>query len=106
MRNRRPAGPQGTLGQRVVQIYDTVHRALWAVLAAGLIMFVVFDLPAVLNGDRVYASHRARAVEAEDNFYCQRWGMAAGSGRHSLCMSDLARLRQNVEKQVADDSDF
>jgi hypothetical protein len=106
MQNRRPGKTGGTIRRRVADVYDTVHSALWAVLIAGLIMFVVFDLPAVLKGDRVYETHRARALEAEDNFYCRRWGMAAGSGRHGLCMSDLAHLRAAVEKRAADDSGF
>ena len=86
--------------------YDNVNMALWAMLIAGLIVFAVFGIPAMSSAQARYQALQARAVEAENAFYCRRWGMGPGSGKHRLCMSDLNQVRRNVEERLADESDF
>lgn len=106
MRQRQHGRTGNAIRQRVLHIYDTVHIALWASLSAALIMFAAFGLPQALKGEKVFEAQRAHAIESEDAFYCRRWGMAPGSGRHQMCMSDLERLRASVAQRLADDSDF
>ena len=88
------------------RVYDEVHMGLWAILIAGLIFFGVVGLPAMTPDEAGYAAARAHANETEDAFYCRRWGLIAGSGKHRTCMSDLEQLRRSVEKQMAYDSVF
>ena len=90
----------------VVLVYDNVHMALWATLIAALIFLGAFGIPAMSAGQARYEAERAHQIEAEDAFYCRKWGMGAGSGKHLLCMTDLQQLRRGVEKRLADESDF
>ena len=90
----------------VVIVYDNVHMALWATLLAALIFLGAFGIPAMSAGRARYEAARAHQIEAEDAFYCRKWGMGAGSGKHLLCMTDLQQFRRGVEKRLADESDF
>jgi hypothetical protein len=33
--------------------------------------------------------HRAQELTSENNFYCEKWGMAAGTHQHTICTMDL-----------------
>ena len=105
----RPSSRRSDTNQarRIVRrVYDNVNLALWAIAAAMLIVLGVFGVPTPLAHHSRYEAQRAQAIEAEDEFYCRKWGMAAGSGRHSICMTDLEQFRHSVEKRVADEADY
>ncbi len=86
--------------------YDNVHMALWAMLIAGLIVMGTFGVPSLLAARSAYEARQVLAVEAEEAFYCSKWGMGAGTSNHNLCMSDLAQFRRGDEKRMADESFF
>jgi hypothetical protein len=90
----------------ILAIYNTVERALWSCLIAAVIMFAVFVLPRLPEMHRQQASTRILQIEAEKQFYCQRLGKTAGTDDFSRCMIELQAYRQNVEKRMAEESDF
>lgn len=98
--------PAGRIKPLLSRAYDEVHLALWATLITALIFLGAFALPSMSTHEAAYVAARAHAVEVQDAFYCRRWGLVIGSGKHRTCMSDLMQLRRNVERQMADDSFF
>jgi hypothetical protein len=90
----------------IEQVYDNLHHALWAVVIAGLFFFVAFDVPRLPEMQARYQAQRALEIEGEHDFYCRKWGMVPGSGKHNLCMSDLQQFRRSVEKRIEDESLF
>ncbi len=97
---------RGGIKAIVERVYDNVHLALWAAFIAGLIFLGVFGIPKMYGAQALYQAERARQIEAEDGFYCRRWGMVRGGGKHRTCMTDLEQFRRGVEKRLADDSWF
>ena len=103
-RSRRRAGRR--INPIVLAVYDNVHMALWATLITALTFLGVFGIPVISGVDGRYRVQRTRAMEAEDSFYCNRWGMGAGKRNHEICMSDLRQFRRSVETQLADEIFF
>jgi hypothetical protein len=90
----------------IQRIYDEVHAALWALLGAGLLLFLVVILP-TLPAHRANAERlRALQIAAENRNYCEKWGMLAGTRRYAQCMLDLGELRISIARQLADDLSF
>ena len=89
----------------IVAVGDKVHTALWALLAAFLIFFVVFVLPNVPEMITQAQINRAKEIAAENEEYCAKFGMGSGSQKHDQCLLDLGEFRYKVEKRIADESD-
>jgi len=83
-------------------IYDWVESALWALLAAFVLYFLVFLAPALPEIARRAESIRALNVAAENRSYCERWGMKQGTQAHTLCTSDLQELRAKIKQEFDD----
>jgi hypothetical protein len=49
---------------------------------------------------------RTQELIAENNFYCKKWGLAAGTHEHTLCTMDVQEIRAKHEKRLADDMAF
>lgn len=85
------------------QTHWNVELALFSMLIAGLVLFVVLVLPRMPQARAKYEAERAAQIEAEHDFYCRRWRMTRGSEIYRGCMADLQRFRRSVEKQLAED---
>lgn len=87
-------------------IYHEVHLALWALLAAFVIVFavrIVPKLPArVAKAERVQQQEIAAVNEA----YCTKWHMGPGTPMHDACLSDLHALRKKIENRITEEADF
>ena len=83
--------------------YDNVHAALWAALCAFILYTVVVVIPGIPATRAQMQRQQAAEIAAENRFYCERWGMPAGSHRYLLCTFDLQKIRANVERR--DDPD-
>ena len=95
----------GTLA--IVQsIYDYVHLALWATLAAFVVFFLAFIAPrlpeAVARAERL----RIQEISQENEDYCAKWQMGLGTKMHGQCLLDLQELRWKIQKRFADMLDF
>ncbi|HXD46984.1 MAG TPA: hypothetical protein VN655_17810 [Pseudolabrys sp.] len=85
------------------RVYDNVELGLWAMLVAGLIVFVAFVAPGVPAAQQRNAAEQLAAFEHECSFYCSRWGMAPGTRQYTKCMADLHQFRDSIVKQAASD---
>lgn len=88
------------------RIYDEVHAALWAGLAAFLIFFMVVIVPKLPEARAKAESQRILEIAAEHSFYCNKWGMGVGTKGYAQCIRDLQVFRAVVEKRVADETSF
>jgi hypothetical protein len=88
-----------TLGRKV---YDIVHAALWALLAV-LVVMVVINFPQILDAQAVAERQILQEISDENRFYCEKWGMKAGTHEHTLCTLDLQEIRAHVEARIASD---
>ena len=88
------------------RVYDELHAALWAGLAAFLIFFIVIIVPKLLEARARAESQRILDIAAEHNFYCDKWGMGVGTKGYAQCIRDLQAFRANVEKRIAGEMSF
>jgi hypothetical protein len=87
------------------QIYDTAHMAVWALLVAGA-AFLLLHIPQMRDARAIAEAQRLHQIAEENRFYCEKWGMPAGSHEHVICTMDLSHIRKEVEQRIADDSNF
>lgn len=93
--------------QRIIhRIYAEVYAALWAMLCAGTVYFLVFIVPHFPEIAAKAELQRIRDIAAEDNFYCNKWGMPEGTPRFISCTLDLHRIRAEAERRISSDDLF
>jgi hypothetical protein len=96
--------------QRVLEtvraIYDEVNLALWAIAAVLVVYVVVVILPKAPEMRARADLLRTQEVNAENEWYCQRWHMGAMSPMHERCIMDLQQLRTSIENRLADENDI
>ena len=90
----------------LIRVYDEVNAALWAVLVAFLIYFIVFIAPKLPETLARAESQRILGIAAEHNFYCDKLGMGVGMTGHAQCIRDLQAFRTSVETRIADEMSF
>lgn len=87
------------------KIYDNVHMALWATLAAFVLWFAIFvvpDLPEIhVRAKRL----RATQVAAEQDVTCAKLGIGPKSPMYDRCISNLQQYRARLERRFADAGD-
>ncbi|HET7849418.1 MAG TPA: hypothetical protein VFL51_10210 [Pseudolabrys sp.] len=90
--------------RRIHAVYDHVHAALWAMLFVFVLYTVVFVTPQLLAARVAFEREQAQEIAAEDSSYCAKWGMPAGTHRHTLCTLDLQQLRASIaQRQTGDE---
>lgn len=87
-------------------IYDSVHLALWAILAAFVIFFLAFIAPKLPEVAARAEALRSQEILQENEGYCAKWQMGPGTKMHDQCISDLQELRAKVQNRFADQLDF
>jgi hypothetical protein len=95
----------GTLAL-VQSIYDYVHLALWATLAAFVVFFLAFIAPKMPEAAARAEALRVQAISEENEDYCSKWKMGPGTKMHDQCLSDLQELRWKIQNRFADQLDF
>lgn len=86
----------------VEQLYDALHMVLWAALLAVVLFMGIFVLPKLPEMQAQAALKRADEIAAENRFYCEKWGFARGSHKHTMCTVDLQQLRKSIEQRAAE----
>ena len=94
----------GTLAL-VQSIYDHVHLALWATLAA-VVVFLAFVAPRIPEVAARAEALRIQEISQENEGYCAKWQMGLGTKMHDQCISDLQELRWKAQNRFADRLDF
>jgi hypothetical protein len=87
------------------QIYDTLHMALWA-LGIAWVVFLLLHIPEMRDARTRADAQLAQQISNENKFYCEKWGMPAGTHEHVICTMDLVRIRQETEQRIADEMNF
>ena len=90
----------------VQSIYDQVHLALWATLAAFVVFFLTFIAPRLPEAAARAEALRIQEIAQENQGYCAKWQMGLGTKMHDQCVFDLQELRAKVENRIADQLDF
>jgi hypothetical protein len=90
----------------VQSIYDHVHLALWATLAAFVAFFVAFVAPRLPQTAARAEALRIQEIAQENEGYCAKWQMGIGTEMHDQCVSDLQELRWKIEDRLADRLEF
>ena len=103
--NRTLMKSNGTLAL-VQSIYDNVHLALWATLAAFVVFFLAFVAPRLPEAAARAEALRVQEIAQENEWYCAKWQMGLGTKMHDQCISDLQELRSKIQDRLADWLDF
>jgi len=90
----------------VQSIYDYVHAALWAILAAFVLFFVAYVVPRLPEAAARAERLRIQETTQENEGYCAKWQMGLGTKMHEQCISDLQELRWKAQNRFADQLDF
>ena len=90
----------------VQSIYDHVHLALWATLAAFVAFFLAFTAPRLPAAAARAEALRVQEIAQENEGYCAKWQMALGTKMHDQCISDLQELRWKIQDRLVDRLDF
>jgi hypothetical protein len=90
----------------VQSIYDYVHLALWATLAAFVVFFLAFIAPRLPEAAAGAEALRIQEIAQENEGYCAKWQMGFGTKMHDQCISDLQELRWKIQDRLAARLDF
>jgi hypothetical protein len=90
----------------VQSIYDFVHLALWATLAAFVVFFLAFIAPKLPEVAARAEALRIHEIAQENEGYCTKWQMGLGTKMHDQCILDLQELRWKIQDRLADQLDF
>ena len=90
----------------VQSIYDYVHLALWAILAAFVVFFLAFIAPRLPEAAARAEALRIQEIAQENEGYCAKWQMGRGTKMHDQCILDLQELRWKIQDRLADWFDF
>jgi hypothetical protein len=90
----------------IQKIYDQVHIALWAMLAAFVIYFAAFVAPKIPESRAAAEATRFQKIAAENEAYCSKWHMGEGTAMHSMCLSDLRQLRTDIATELSAEAQF
>ena len=90
----------------VQSIYDHVHLALWATLAALVAFFLAFTAPRLPAAAARAEALRIQEIAQENEGFCAKWLMGLGTKMHDQCISDLQELRWKIQDRLAHRLDF
>src|SRR5690242_1971496 len=80
-------------------LYGTVNRALWAV-AIMMPIFLLFSYPSERAVRDEAKAVLEKEIAAENDRFCERWGMPLATAEHAVCVQDLIRIRTDTEFRV------
>ena len=94
------------LWQKLSSAYDYVNTMLWACLAAFLVYFAIYTIPQIKAAQAQAEATRLLEIAAEYEAFCVSLGMGTGAPAHQRCLHAVQAFRADVERQMADDSQF
>lgn len=80
-------------------VYLAIERALWA-LGPALLLLMLVSLPSMQAARQEAEAELAADIASENQLYCAKWGMAAGSAEHASCVQDLGAIRARAEQRM------
>jgi hypothetical protein len=86
----------------VSRVYDHVEIALWAILFAFVVYFIVFTMPNVAETQAQRERIRVQETAAENAAFCEKLDIKRGTNKYDQCLLDIGQFRLNAEKRVLD----
>lgn len=86
----------------VQSVYDYVHMALWATLAAFVVFYLAFIAPKLPETVARAEALRVQEISQENEGYCAKWQMGVRTKMHDQCIFDLQELRAKVQNRRAE----
>jgi hypothetical protein len=86
----------------VSRVYDHVEIALWAILFAFVVYFIVFTMPNVAETQAQRERIRVQEIAAENEAFCEKLDLRRGTTNYNQCLLDIGQFRLNAEKRVLD----
>jgi hypothetical protein len=90
----------------VGRVYDDVESALWAILFAFVIYFIIFIVPRLSEIRAQNLKHLSDEIAAENASYCAKLGMKDDAQKYRQCLMKLGDFRLKVEKRVDQQYEF
>jgi hypothetical protein len=87
------------------QFYDNVRMAFW-VLVAAAVVFLLLQIPRMREARAIAEAQQVLEISEQNRFYCEKWGMRAGTHEHVICTMDLGEIRKEVEQRIAAENDY
>jgi hypothetical protein len=87
------------------RVYNEINVVLWAV-GVALMVYLLLHIPEMRDARARADAQLAQQISNENKFYCEKWGMPAGTHEHVICTMDLVRIRQETEQRIADEMNF
>jgi hypothetical protein len=84
------------------RVYDHIEIALWAILFAFVMYFIVFVMPNVSETQAQREISRVQEIAAENAAFCEKLDIKRGTNKYSQCLLDIGQFRLNAEKRVLD----
>jgi hypothetical protein len=104
--NSREAGNSQRVSTLVRTIYDEINLALWAIGVALICYVVIVVVPRAPQMRERAEALRSEQINAENEWYCERWHMGPASAMHEQCVMDLQQLRTSIENRLAEENDI
>jgi hypothetical protein len=84
------------------RVYDDIETALWAMLFAFVIYFIVFIMPNVSETQAQRERIGVLEIAAENEAFCEKLDIKRGTDKYNQCLLHIGQFRLNAEKRVLD----
>jgi hypothetical protein len=88
------------------RIHHRIETALWAVLFAFAVYFIIFVLPKMPEIQAQRARVEVLEIAAENASLCEKLNIKRGTDNHNQCLLDVGGFRAKVEKRAFDSLDW
>ncbi len=82
--------------------YRGIERALWT-LAPILLLLMGLSVWATHSAHQRAAVDVAKQISAENQRYCEKWGVPVGGPQYGDCLRDLTAIRASTEQRARGD---
>jgi hypothetical protein len=89
----------------IQRVYRAANMGVWA-LGVAFTLFLLFHIPQMRDARATAEARLAQEISEENTFYCEKWGLKAGTHEHVICTMDLVRIREKTEQRIADAMNF
>jgi hypothetical protein len=86
------------------RVHTNIEIAMWAMLFAFVIYFIIFVLPKLPEVQTQNARIRIEQIGVENASLCEKLGIKPGAGSYNQCLLDVGEFRWKVEKRVYDET--
>jgi len=86
------------------RVHTNIEIAMWAMLFAFVIYFIIFVLPKLPEVQAQNARTRIEEIGAENASLCEKLGIKREANGYNQCLLDVGEFRWKVEKRAYDET--